>query len=195
MLFKRSNIQFIIAGLGNPGNRYAQTRHNAGFWMLDALASRYCVKVARNRFHALCADGNVGDCRVLFMKPMTFMNLSGTSLSEAARFYKVPADQILVLCDDITLPPGVIRIRQQGSSGGHKGLASLIQTLGTDHFPRIKIGVGGAAHPDMDLVDWVIGKPDEKDLSLIMNRSDDIIAAVKLIVDGRCDLAQSRYNK
>jgi len=194
MFFKRSNIEYIIAGLGNPGRRYAGTRHNAGFWMLDSLSQRYGIDVSRNRFNALCGDGRIGSARVLLIKPMAYMNLSGNSLTQAARFYKVPPDNILVLCDDVTLPPGVVRIRREGSSGGHNGLRSLIDCLGTTGFPRIRIGVGERAHSDTDLADWVTGVPSSGDAELIKKRSSDVCEAVELIVNSQFDLAQSRYN-
>ena len=195
MFLKRSNIQYIVAGLGNPGRRYEQTRHNVGFWMLDALAERAGVRVSRNRFQSLCADAVISGSRVLLMKPMTFMNLSGRALAEAARFYRVDAEHILILCDDVSLAPGVVRIRSNGSSGGHNGLRSISDVLGTDDFARIRIGVGDKTHDEMDLADWVTGKPQRQDLDAILSRRDDICEAVKLIVEGRLDLAQSCYNR
>jgi len=194
MFFKRSNIEFIIAGRGNPGKRYAGTRHNAGFWFVDAVAERYGININRNRFRAQCGDGLIGSTRVLLIKPMTYMNLSGTSVAEAARFYRIKPSNILVLCDDIVLKPGVIRIRKDGSSGGHNGLQSLIDYLGTTGFPRIRIGVGDNPNEGTELAEHVTGAPSARDLKAIKQRSEDICEAVELIVSSQFDLAQSRYN-
>ncbi len=188
-------ISFIIAGLGNPGSRYERTRHNAGFVAIDHIAEQLGVKIDRSRFHALCAEARWGEIRLLLMKPQTYMNLSGTAIAEAAGFYKIAPERVLVLHDEISFDPGVIRIRRKGSAGGHNGLKSIIECLGGEDFPRIKIGVGRKPTPEYDLADWVLGKMPEDGYSAIVDRLRDITDAARLIAEGRIDDAMSRYSK
>lgn len=155
---KKLPVTWLVVGLGNPGDKYENTRHNAGFMAIDQLADRGDFPVQRLKFHALTHQTTISGQGVLVMKPTTYMNLSGDAVAEAAAFYKVSEEHILVLCDDVSLPVGKLRIRTQGSAGGHNGLKSIIQRLGTDKFPRVKIGVGGKPHPDYDMADWVLGK-------------------------------------
>ena len=155
---KKLPVTWLVVGLGNPGDKYENTRHNAGFMAIDQLADRGDFPVQRLKLHALTHQAVVSGQGVLVMKPTTYMNLSGDAVAEAAAFYKVSEEHILVLCDDVSLPVGKLRIRTQGSAGGHNGLKSIIQRLGTDKFPRVKIGVGGKPHPDYDMADWVLGK-------------------------------------
>ena len=155
---KKLPVTWLVVGLGNPGDKYENTRHNAGFMAIDQLADRGDFPVQRLKFHALTHQATISGQGVLVMKPTTYMNLSGDAVAEAAAFYKVSEEHILVLCDDVSLPVGKLRIRTQGSAGGHNGLKSIIQRLGTDKFPRVKIGVGGKAPPAYDLADWVVGK-------------------------------------
>ena len=155
---KKLPVTWLVVGLGNPGDKYENTRHNAGFMAIDQLADRGDFPVQRLKFHALTHPAVVAGQGGLVMKPTTYMNLSGDAVAEAAAFYKVSEEHILVLCDDVSLPVGKLRIRTQGSAGGHNGLKSIIQRLGTDKFPRVKIGVGGKPHPDYDMADWVLGK-------------------------------------
>lgn len=155
---KKLPVTWLVVGLGNPGDKYENTRHNAGFMAIDQLADRGDFPVQRLKFHALTHQATISGQGVLVMKPTTYMNLSGDAVAEAAAFYKVPADHILVLCDDVSLPVGKLRIRTSGSAGGHNGLKHIIARLGTDKFPRVKIGVGGKPHPDYDMADWVLGK-------------------------------------
>lgn len=187
-------VSWIVAGLGNPGKQYDGTRHNMGFLAIDYLAQKKGLDVTRNKFQALTALDRNSAGGVLYMKPLTFMNLSGNAIGEAARFYKVPAEHVLVLCDDITLPAGTLRLREKGSAGGHNGLKSIIAQLGTDAFPRIKIGVGNQTPSGDELVDFVLGQPSKADMELIRGRYEDIGEAVRLILDGEFTLAQSRYN-
>ena len=178
MLFQKSNISWIIVGLGNPGSQYDRTRHNVGFRAMDALADSLGVKINRSRFRARTATAVIGGEKVLLMKPQTFMNASGMAVEPAAAFYKVPADRILVIFDDISLPIGKIRIRADGSAGGHNGLKSLISSLGRQDFPRIKVGVGAKPHPDYDLADWVLSKfsaKEEKDLAPAVENAVDAV--------------------
>lgn len=178
MLFGKSNISWIIVGLGNPGSQYDRTRHNVGFRVLDRLADTLGVKINRSRFKALTATAQIGGEKVLLMKPQTYMNASGLSVEPAASFYKVPSNRILVIFDDISLPVGKIRVRSDGSAGGHNGLKSLIHALGKQDFPRIKVGVGEKPHPDYDLADWVLSKfsaGEEKALApAVANASDAV---------------------
>ena len=155
---KKLPVTWLVVGLGNPGDKYENTRHNAGFMAIDQLAGRGGFPVQRLKFHALTHQATISGQGVLVMKSTTYMNLSGDAVAEAAAFYKVSEEHILVLCDDVSLPVGKLRIRTQGSAGGHNGLKSIIQRLGTDKFPRVKIGVGGKPHPDYDMADWVLGK-------------------------------------
>lgn len=155
---KKLPVTWLVVGLGNPGDKYENTRHNAGFMAIDQLADRGDFPVQRLKFHALTHQATISGQGVLVMKPTTYMNLSGDAVAEAAAFYKVDPEHILVLCDDVSLPVGKLRIRTSGSAGGHNGLKSIIARLGTDKFPRVKIGVGGKPHPDYDMADWVLGK-------------------------------------
>ena len=167
-MFLRSNgIQWLVVFLGNPGPKYANTRHNAGFLAADALSKSLGTGVNRLRFHALTGKAEIGGEGVLLMKPQTYMNNSGVSVGEAARFFKVPADRVIVVADDISMPCGKLRIRTKGSAGGHNGLKSIIQHLGTDKFPRLRVGVGAPSHPDYDMADWVLGTFSEDDKKML----------------------------
>lgn len=187
-------VCWIVAGLGNIGREYGRTRHNAGFLAIDYIAERLGVKIDRVKFHATVGEATLGGARVLFMKPTTLMNRSGLAIGEAAAFYKVPAERVLVLHDEISFEPGVIRIRRKGSAGGHNGLKSIIAALG-EEFPRVKIGVGKKPTPEYDLVDWVLGKLSEADLAAMAERYPDILAAAELIVSGKIDEAMNKYSK
>ena len=151
-------ITHLIVGLGNPGDKYYNTRHNAGFLMMDYLSQKVNIRVDRVKFKALVGDGEVGGKRVLLMKPQTFMNLSGEAVSEAAKFYKIPSENILVFSDDVSLDVGRVRMRTKGSDGGQKGLRSITTLMATQDFPRIKFGVGNKPHPDFDMADWVLSE-------------------------------------
>lgn len=190
-----SPVSFIIAGLGNIGKQYERTRHNAGFIAIDAIAERLGVKIDRVKFHSTVAEATLGDTRLLLMKPTTLMNNSGVAIGEAAAFYKIPPERVLVLVDDISLAPGVIRIRRKGSAGGHNGLKSIIASLSSDSFPRIKIGVGQKPAPDYDLVSWVLGTLPAADLTLISERFADIYEASVLTVRDDIDTAMNRYSR
>ena len=185
--------EYIVAGLGNPGREYEETRHNAGFLAIDFVAEKLGVKINRAKYNALVAEVRIGDKNVLLMKPQTYMNLSGTSISAAADFYKIPAQNILVLCDDITQNPGKLRIRKSGSAGGHNGLKSIIGFC-TDKFPRIRIGVGAKPTPEYDLADWVTGKFSAEDKKAVAARFADIDKAIPLILGGDIEKAMCLYN-
>lgn len=195
MFFKKtsSQIEWIVAGLGNPGKKYEGTRHNIGFDALDYAARKWNIEVKRCKFDALYGTGSVEGSKVLLLKPQTFMNLSGVSVQKAADFYKVPPERILVLFDDVSLRPGVLRIRLSGSAGGHNGLKSIITFMGED-FPRIKIGVGEKPHPGYELADWVLSRFTTAERKAIEERMGDITAAAQLVLSGKNSEAMSRYN-
>ena len=178
MLFPSRSVSWLAVFLGNPGLRYEGTRHNAGFMAADALARKKNVSINRARFRALTATCPIGDETVMLMKPQTYMNLSGEAVGQAARFYKIPADHVLVVSDDITLPIGALRIRTKGSAGGHNGLKNIISVLGTEEFPRIRLGVGTPPHPDYDTVDWVLSvfrDQDAVDMAAAAARAADAV--------------------
>ena len=194
MLFQRSNYDWLIAGLGNPGAEYEKTRHNTGFMTLDLLAARLQVKVSKERFKALTAQADFDGQRLLLMKPQTYMNASGIAIEAAAHFYKIPPERVLVLFDDISLPVGKIRVRKSGSAGGHNGIKSIIAMLHSEDFPRVKIGVGAKPHPDYDLADWVLSsfsKAEQPELDRALGNARD--AALCVITDG-CEKAAASFN-
>ena len=188
-------VTHIIAGLGNPGQKYEKTRHNIGFLALDYIAEKYGIRVDRVKFRALVGEGNIAGARVLLMKPETFMNNSGEAIGAAADFYKIPPERVIVLHDEISFSPSVIRIRRKGSAGGHNGLKSIISHLSSEEFPRIKIGVGEKPRPDFDLADWVLGVMPEADAAAVRERFSDIAAAAELLVLGKTDEAMNKYSK
>jgi PTH1 family peptidyl-tRNA hydrolase len=190
-----SPVKAIIAGLGNPGGKYENTRHNAGYMAIDYIALTCGVKIDRAKFHSLTAEVTLGGVRALLMKPETFMNLSGTAIAEAARFYKIPNDRVIVLHDEISFEPGFIRIRRKGSAGGHNGLKNIIECLPGEDFPRIKIGVGQKPRPDYDLVDWVLGRFSDADIQRLSEKFSDVMNAAELIICGKIDEAMQKYSK
>jgi len=197
MIFNRKSnggYEYIIAGLGNPGAKYEMTRHNAGFLAVDLLAVNENLNIKKLKFHSLVGDFSVNGKKCLVMKPQTFMNNSGEAVGEAARFYKIPPERVIIISDDISLDVGKIRIKRKGSAGGHNGLKSIISHLGSENFVRVKIGVGKKPSADYDLVDWVLGrfpKELEKDLKAALEN-----AAVSLpyIVNDEIDKAMNLYN-
>ncbi|MBQ4313215.1 MAG: aminoacyl-tRNA hydrolase [Clostridia bacterium] len=198
MLFGRkssSPIDFIIVGLGNPGKKYESTRHNAGFIALDALAAEYGIRVDRLKWNALTGSGTIAGKKVLLLKPQTYMNNSGEAVTAAMRFYKLPPEKVLVMLDDISLQPGVMRIRRKGSDGGQRGMRSIITLSGSDQFPRIKLGVGAKPHPDYDLADWVLSSFTSDDRKKLEVACENAIKAIPLIVDDRIDEAMGSYSK
>ena len=179
-------VSFIIVGLGNIGKQYELTRHNAGFLAIDYIAEKYSAKIDRVKFHATVGECVIGGKRVLLMKPTTLMNNSGIAVGEAAAFYKIPPERVLVLHDEISFDPGIIRIRRKGSAGGHNGLKSIIARLP---------GVGKKPTPEYDLADWVLGKFSEADMKALRGRFEDIATASELIVRGEIDSAMARFSK
>ena len=189
------NDIWLVAGLGNPEKKYDGTRHNAGFVGIDHLAAKWHIDVNKTKFQGLYGQGEADGHKIFLLKPLTYMNLSGQSIAPLANFYKIPAEHVIVLCDDVTQAPGKLRIRPSGSAGGHNGLKSIIASLGSDKFPRIRIGVGTKPHPDYDLADWVLGKFPAADKQALDDRMDDIAAAALLIMDGQLNQAQNKYNR
>ena len=186
--------EFIIVGLGNPGKQYELTRHNAGFLFADLLADKNGVKINKIQFKAVTASLTLGGVKCLLMKPQTFMNNSGEAVRQAASFYKIPPERILVVFDDISLPCGRLRIRRKGSDGGHNGIKSIIYHLNSDAFPRVKLGVGEKPHPDYDLADWVLSQFKKDELALLHEAAAKACSAAELIVAGDIDKAMSNFN-
>ena len=195
MLFgnRSSAVDWLIAGLGNPGQKYEHTRHNMGFLTVDLLAEEAGVKLNKVKFKSAYNMVSFAGQRCLVMKPQTYMNLSGEAVGEAARFYKIPAGHVLVIYDDISLPVGKIRVRPTGSAGGHNGIKSIIAHLGTQDFPRIKIGTGAPGEGG-DMVDWVIGVPSQADRKILLESFRRAIGAAECIIEYGCQKAMNDFN-
>ena len=195
MLFSsRGGPEWLVVFLGNPGLKYEGTRHNAGFMTADALSKKKNIAINKARFQALTAQEDLGGARVLLMKPQTYMNLSGQAVSQAARFYKIPPEHVLVVSDDVSLPVGKLRIRTKGSAGGHNGLKNIIALLGTEDFPRIRLGVGAPPHPDYDTADWVLSvfrNQDAEDMAATVKRAAQ---AVECYITEGPERAMNRFN-
>ena len=194
MLFQKSSCDWLIVGLGNPGENYARTRHNIGFRAVDCLAGQLGAKIDRAKFRGLYGQATYNGLKLILLKPQTFMNNSGLSVMDAARFYKLPPERVIVLFDDISLDVGRLRVRAEGSAGGHNGIKSIIGGLNSQSFPRVKIGVGAKPHPDYELADWVLSnftKDEEKLLAPVVE--DAASAALELIENG-VQAAASKYN-
>ena len=196
MFLKSAGCDYLIVGLGNPGREYERTRHNVGFRAIDILADSLGVKIDRLKYRALVSPlVNCGGKKVMLMKPQTFMNLSGEAVKQASAFYKLPPERILVLFDDISLDVGRLRIRENGSAGGHNGIKSIIAQIGSQNFPRVKIGVGAKPHPDYDLADWVLSSfsaNEEKDLEPALKNA---ASAVEDVLKHDIAHASNLYNR
>ncbi len=184
-----SPVEFIVAGLGNPGREYIDTRHNCGFLCIDALSDRYGFNTDKAKFRSLTADVIINAHRCLVMRPATFMNNSGEAVRDAAAFYKVPPENCLIIFDDADLPFGSLRVKRKGSAGSHNGVKSVIYHLSSDNFPRIKIGIGKKPNPDYDLKDFVLGKFSKKELKELEPVFEKACDAIELIVAGDIDKA------
>lgn len=194
MFFSKGGAEWIVAFLGNPGLKYNGTRHNAGFMAADAMEKKLGVSINKMRFKALTQTADIGGKKVLLMKPQTYMNLSGDAIAQAANFYKVPPERVIVVSDETALPIGRLRIRRGGSAGGHNGLKSVIARLGTDQFPRIRLGVGDKPHPDYDMADWVLSAfkgQDAADMELVAKKAAD---AVECYITEDADRAMNKFN-
>lgn len=188
--------QWMVVFLGNPGSKYSGTRHNVGFLAADKLEKLENIKISKLRFNALTSIYTVSDEKVLVLKPQTYMNLSGNAVAPAAAYYKIPAERIIVVCDDVSIPVGKIRIRTKGSSGGHNGLKSIISALGTDVFPRIKIGVGAppSNETEEDMINWVLGTFCGKEATTIVEMCEQSIKAVSEIINNGTEKAMNMFN-
>ena len=191
---RTSGVEWLVVGLGNPGDKYENTRHNVGFLTIDRIAEEQRVPVQKLKYRALTNTVELGGAKVLLMKPVTYMHLSGEAVGEAARFYKIPPDHVLVISDDVSLPLGKLRIRKGGSAGGHNGLKNIIQHLGTDQFPRVKVGVGEKPHPDYDMADWVLSKFTGEDLKAITAAIDKAAQAAACLIAEGPDKAMNKFN-
>lgn len=186
--------EFIIAGLGNPGKEYEYSRHNAGFLCIDILCNKYGIKTDRLKFRALTGLCDIDGKICLVMRPQTYMNNSGEAIREAADFYKIPPENVIVIFDDISLECGALRIRRKGSAGGHNGIKSIIWQLNSDNFPRLKIGIGERKDKDSDLKDYVLGKFSKEDMAVLKETMANAVDALSFIVKGDIDGAMSKYN-
>lgn len=190
---KPSSVEWLIAGLGNPGRNYENTRHNMGFLTVDLLAEQTGVKLNKIKFKAAYNILSFAGARCLVMKPQTYMNLSGEAVREAAQFYKIPADHVLVIYDDVSLPVGKLRVRPSGSAGGHNGIKSIIAHLGTQDFPRIKIGTGAPGEGG-DLIDWVIGVPSQAEKKALLACFERAVQAAACVIEHGCAKAMNDFN-
>ncbi len=192
-IFNKSRPEFLIVGLGNPGDKYKNTRHNAGFMAIDQIIAEKGVTVKKVKHHAEVFETSFADNRVLMAKPQTFMNLSGDAVEEIINYHKIPVKNVIVLADDISLPPGKLRIRRKGSAGGHNGLKDIILKTGCDTFPRIKIGVG-AKPPKWDLSNWVLSEFSGAEREKIDIAIKNVSLALELMIGGDIDGAMSKFN-
>lgn len=191
---KNGPIEHLVVGLGNPGSKYENTRHNAGFIALDYIANQLNVNFNKSKFDALFSEAVIDGKRVLLIKPQTFMNLSGESVVQFMSLYKIPSENVIILFDDISLAPGNLRVKRSGSHGGHNGMRNIIQLAKTDNFPRIKIGIG-AKPTDWDLADWVTSKFSDEDLKLLNKAAENSYTALKLMLNGEIEKAMNLANR
>ncbi len=187
-------IEWLIVGLGNPGKKYENTRHNTGFRVMNTLCKEQNLKCDRSRFQALTGEATLAGVRCLLLKPQTFMNLSGSAVEEAASFYKIPPEHIIVVFDDISLPVGTLRIRAKGSAGGQNGVKDIIAKLGSQQFPRVKVGIGGKPHPDYDLADWVLSNITDEETEAMDDACHRAVLAISEIIENGVPSATQKYN-
>ncbi len=196
MIFdKFKKERWMVVGLGNPGKKYENTRHNAGFMALEVLEKEFGASPFGNKQTATLTKARIGEREVLFVRPLTFMNLSGKAVNEVGSFYKIPQENIIVIADDVSMNVGRMRIRDKGSDGGHNGLKDILRVLGSQQLVRIKIGVGQKPHPDYDLADWVLGKFSKEDKAVLDEVLSLVPGAVKMLLDGDISGAQNRFNR
>ena len=196
MLFgnKSAAVDWLVVGLGNPGQKYANTRHNMGFLTVDLLAEKAGVKLNKVKFKSAYNILPFAGCKCLVMKPQTYMNLSGEAVREAVQFYKIPADHVLVIYDDVSLPVGKLRVRPTGSAGGHNGIKNIIAHLGTQDFPRVKIGTGAPTGGGADMIDWVNGEPSKAEKQVLLESFEKAIDAAACIIEHGCQKAMNDFN-
>lgn len=188
------SVKWLVVFLGNPGQEFHGTRHNAGFMTADVVEQEQNIRIQRIRFRALTAKCSLGGDPVLLMKPQTYMNLSGEAVIAAVRYYKIPADHVLVVMDDVALPVGKLRIRAKGSAGGHNGIKSIIEHLQTERFPRIKIGVGAPPHPEYEMADWVLGKFQGEDAATVAEAVKQAAHAIPVLIEKGTAAAMNQFN-
>ena len=193
-MFGTKSENWLIVGLGNPGKEYEKTRHNAGFRAIDLLADELGCKIDKGKFQGLYGQCNYNGCKLFLLKPLTYMNDSGIAIREAAAFYKIPPERIIILVDDINLEPGKLRLRRKGSDGGQNGLKSIIANLGSDKFTRIRIGIGQKPHPAYELAAWVLSRFTESDRKAIDSSLDRVCDTVELLIAGKDDEAMRLCN-
>ncbi|MDQ5983028.1 MAG: Peptidyl-tRNA hydrolase [Eubacteriales bacterium SKADARSKE-1] len=190
---KSGKIEFLIIGLGNPGKKYENTRHNAGFMAADYIANKCNSEINKIKFKALFCDAVIENKRVLLIKPQTFMNLSGEAVTQFMSFYKIPSEKVIIIFDDISLSLGLLRIRQKGSAGGHNGIKNIIELTGTDNFPRIKLGIGKKP-AGWDLANWVTSQMPTEDLKKLQSAIENSYEALKLMVNDKTSEAMNKFN-
>lgn len=188
------SVEYLVVGLGNPDRKYENTRHNTGWMALDYIAEKLDCRLNKIKYKSLIGTCEIGNAKVMLMKPTTYMNNSGQAVVEAMNFYKIPAENVIVIFDDISLNVGKMRIRSKGSDGGQKGMRSIINLSGSQAFPRIKIGIGAKPNPDWDLVDWVLSKFTDKEMKDLEKMFENAYKAVELIIDGKMDRAMNLFN-
>ena len=189
-----SNVDYILVGLGNPGKEYEKTRHNIGFMALDFVSKKLNIDLGTQKLKSFCGLGNFEDKKVILLKPQTFMNLSGQSVVLFMSFYKVPPENVILIYDDISLPVGKMRIRKQGSHGGHNGVKNIILLSGSNNFPRIKIGIGDRPNENWDLADWVLSKFSKEEMDKLENNMPKVYDALYLMVHEKIDQAMNSFN-
>ena len=189
-----SSVEYMVVGLGNPDKKYENTRHNTGFICLDKVAQKFGANVNRIKFKSLVGECTIGGKKVLLMKPQTYMNNSGQAVVEAMNFYKIPAENVVLIFDDISLDVGKMRIRRKGSDGGQNGVKNIIYLSGKDTFPRIKVGIGKKPHPDYDLAKWVLSKFSNDEIKLIDQMAENCCEALPYILDSDVDKAMNLFN-
>ncbi len=188
------SVEYLVVGLGNPDRKYENTRHNTGWMALDYIAEKLDCRLNKIKYKSLIGTCEIGNAKVMLMKPTTYMNNSGQAVVEAMNFYKIPAENVIVIFDDISLNVGKMRIRSKGSDGGQKGMRSIINLSGSQAFPRIKIGIGAKPNPDWDLADWVLSKFTDKEMKDLEKMFENAYKAVELIIDGKMDRAMNLFN-
>ena len=193
-MFGKKSESWLIVGLGNPGKEYEKTRHNAGYRAIDILAAKLGCKIDKAKFQGLFGQVNYAGVKLLLLKPLTYMNLSGRSVLQLSAYYQVPPQRIIILFDDISLEPGRLRVRPDGSAGGHNGIKSIIAELGSQDFPRVKIGVGAKAHPEQDLADWVLSNFSSLEEKALQISLENAAAAALCIIEHGVPEAANRYN-